>query len=375
MTDFHLRVLTLGISSSEIELWIQQAWELSAPSIWQSLLILLGGLISYFLARWILYSIQNRFTSKTETDIDDCIVRLLRRTLLMSVLFGVLWQIALVWDLTAIVRMLSALWVVALSFPVARFVSDLLEIVENRIVGRSTIKLDNTVLPLANRVIQFLVVGVGVLSGMLVMDWEITPLLGLGGVAGLALSFAAKDTLSNLISGFLVILDQPFKVGDRIEVWRAPRNTATWGDVVEIGFRATKIKTTDNLIIVIPNAEIMQRDIINYTASGDHIRMRIPISIGYGADVELAKQLVLEVASSLKEVLETPSPAVIIRRFGDSSVDLEARLWIENARLRRNIEDLLTDGVKIAFDREGIEIPFPKRDIYVRNIPADSKDS
>jgi hypothetical protein len=75
-------------------------------------------------------------------------------------------------------------------------------------------------------------------------------------------------------------------VGDRIEVWAAPVNSATWGDVVEIGLRATKIRTTDNLIIVIPNNEIMRRDIVNYTASGSHIRLRIPVSIAYNADSE-----------------------------------------------------------------------------------------
>ncbi len=359
----------MSISRADLELWLQQAWEFSAPRLWQSLLILAAAAVIYYVARWLLHSIQHRFAAQTETEIDDCIVRLLRRGLLMSVAFGTLWRIALVWDQTATGRVLSALWVVALSFPVARFVGDLLEILENKVVARTETKLDDTVLPLANRFIQFLVVGVGLLSGMLVMDWEITPLLGVGGVAGLALSFAAKDTLSNLIAGFLVILDRPFQVGDRIEIWSAPRNTATWGDVMEIGLRATKIKTTDNLVVVIPNAEIMQRDIINYTASGDDIRLRVPIGIGYGADVEKAKQLVLEVADGIEGVMEEPAPVVIIRRFGNSSVDLEARVWVRNARKRRDVEDQLTDGVKIAFDRAGIEIPYPKRDVYITNAP------
>ncbi len=361
----------MNISRADVEVWLQGAWEFSAPRLMQSLFILAAGVVIYCLARWLLHSIQKRLTSRTETDLDDCVVCLLRRALLMSICFGVLWRITLLWNQTALGLILSALWVVALSFPVARFVADLLEIFERQIVSRTETKWDDTVLPLANRVIQFLVIGVGLLCGMLVMGWEITPLLGVGGVAGLALSFAAKDTLSNLIAGFLVILDQPFQVGDRIEVWRAPRNTATWGDVIEIGLRATKIKTTDNIIVVIPNAEIMQRDIINYTASGDHIRLRVPIGIGYDADVEKAKGLVLKVAAGIEEVMKSPSPMVIIRRFGASSVDLEARVWVRNGRERRNVEDQLTDGVKGAFDREGIEIPFPKRDIYVTNRPAE----
>ena len=164
-------------------------------------------------------------------------------------------------------------------------------------------------------------------------------------------------------------------MGDRIEIWGAPKNTASWGDVVEIGLRATKIKTTDNLIVVIPNAEIMQRDIVNYTASGDDIRLRVPIGIGYDVDVETAKELIRQVAESIEGVMEKPAPVVIIRRFGDSGVDLEARVWLRNARQRRNVEDELTDGVKAAFDANGIEIPFPKRDIYVRNMSKTPPES
>ena len=365
----------MSFSRVEVEAWLQQAWAFSQPRLVLSAGVLLAAVVIYFVLRWVLTFLQHSLAAKTETELDDCLVCLLRRALLMSVAFGALWRVALVWDQEPTGQIISALWVVALSFPISRFIRDLLEIFEKSVVARTETKLDDTVLPLANRVIQFLVIGVGILSGMLVMGWEITPLLGIGGVAGLALSFAAKDTLSNLIAGFLLILDQPFQVGDRIEIWGAPRNTASWGDVVEIGLRATKIKTTDNLIVVIPNAEIMQRDIVNYTSSGDHIRLRVPIGIGYDADVEKAKELVRQVAASIEGVMEKPAPVVIIRRFGDSGVDLEARVWVRDARQRRDVEDELTDGVKTAFDANGIEIPFPKRDIYVKNLPAETAAS
>jgi len=358
----------LSFSRAEIEAWLQQAWAFSAPRLIQTLLVLLAGVVVYYSARWLLNFLQYRLASKTETQLDDCLVCLLRRALLMSVAFAALWCVALVWEGDVIGHVIAAVWVVALSFPASRFIADLLEIFEKSIVAKTETKLDETVLPLANRVIQFLIIGVGILSGMLVMGWEITPLLGIGGVAGLALSFAAKDTLSNLIAGFLLILDRPFQVGDRIEIWGAPKNTASWGDVTEIGLRATKIRTTDNLVIVIPNAVIMQRDIINYSDSGDHIRLRVPIGVGYDADVEKVKELVRQVAASIEGVMETPAPEVIIRRFGDSSVDLEARVWVGDARRRRDVEDQLTEGVKAAFDANGIEIPFPKRDIYVKTV-------
>ncbi len=358
----------MSLSRTEIEAWLQQTWAFAEPRLVASGGVLLVAVVIYFVLRWLLGFLEHRLASKTETEVDDCVVCLMRRALLMSVVFGAIWRVAIVWDQGFLGNIISALWVLALSFPLSRFVSDLLKIVEQKVVARTETKLDDTVLPLANRMIQFLVVGVGILSAMLVMGWEITPLLGIGGVAGLALSFAAKDTLSNLIAGFLLILDQPFQVGDRIEIWGAPKNTASWGDVIEIGLRATKIKTTDNLVVVIPNAEIMQRDIINYTDSGDHLRLRVPIGIAYDADVEKAKALVKQVAAGIEGVMAEPAPVVIIRRFGDSAVDLEARVWVRNARRRRDIGDQLTEGVKAAFDASGIEIPFPKRDIYVKNM-------
>ena len=365
----------MSFSRTEVEAWLREVWAFSEPRLVQSVGFLLGAVVLYFVLRWLLSFAQHRLAAKTKTQLDDLVVRLLRRALLMSIIFGCLWRLALIWNQDATGRIIEALWVVALFFPISRFIGDLLEIFEKNVVARTETKLDDTVLPLANRVIRYLVIGVGVLSAMLVMGWEITPLLGVGGVAGLALSFAAKDSLSNLIAGFLLILDQPFQVGDRIEIWSAPKNSASWGDVVEIGLRATKIKTTDNLIVVIPNAEIMQRDIVNYTASGDHIRLRVPIGIGYDADVEMAKQLILQVAGGIEGVMEKPGPVVIIRRFGDSSVDLEARVWVRNARRRRDVEDLLTDGVKAAFDANGIEIPFPKRDIYVKTSAAQAPNT
>ena len=194
--------------------------------------------------------------------------------------------------------------------------------------------------------------------------------------AGLALSFAAKDTLSNLIAGFLLILDQPFQVGDRIEIWGAPKNTATWGDVVQIGLRATKIKTTDNLVVIIPNAEIMQRDIINYTASGDHIRLRVPIGIGYDADVEESKRTGQAGRGKYRGRDGKACPGG--SSFGVS--EILRLIWrrgsgCETPGSGRDVEDELTDGVKTAFDANGIEIPFPKRDIYVKNLPAETAAS
>ena len=175
--------------------------------------------------------------------------------------------------------------------------------------------------------------------------------------------------MSNLIAGVLLIVDRPFEIGDRIEVWSAPAGSATWGDVVDIGLRATKIKTTDNIVIIIPNNEIMKRDIVNYTIVSTKIRVRVNIGVAYDADIEKAKDLINNVARTLPWVSKEPPSKVIVKNFGESSVDLQLRVWIDDARKRMDTISNITDKVKETFDKHGIEIPYPKRDITIISKP------
>mgnify|MGYP001827665565 FL=1 len=198
------------------------------------------------------------------------------------------------------------------------------------------------------------------------MGVNVMPFIAGAGVAGVAIGFAARDTLSNLIAGILLIIDRPFEIGDRIEVWSAPSGTSTWGDVIDIGLRATKIKTTDNIVIIIPNNEIMLRDIINYTTISERIRVRINIGIAYDADIQKAKHIMLEVANSAEWVSKDPPPKVVVRKFAESAVDLQLRVWINDARRRMNTISYITDEVKSRFDAHKLEIPYPKRVIYVK---------
>ncbi len=361
----------ISLNSADVEQFLRTAWTFSAPKLLQTLGLVFLCLVSYVIAKWILKVLESHFTSKTDTEVDDCIVQLFRSGLFVMIFYWCLWRILHFWYLP-LAKYLVAIWIVSLSIPISRFVTQLLEIFEKKVVSRTETKLDDTVLPLANRFVQFLVIGIGVISALTYLEWDLTAALGGAGIAGLAVSFAAKDTLSNLIAGLLLVLDRPFEVGDRIEIWQAPRESSTWGDVVAIGLRATTIRTPDNLIFVIPNAVIMQRDIINYTASGEHIRLRIPIGISYDSDTELAKQLILKVAANIEGIETDPAPIVILRSFNDSAVGLEARVWVAEARNRRNIQDQMTENVKRAFETNGIEIPFPKRDLYIKTEIAPS---
>lgn len=365
MQDF----LGFDLSTIDYQAWLTQARDFALPRLVQSLFQLLAAAVVFLIVRWVLGRLESRFAAKTQTKIDDYIVGAVRRIALLSVAFWAVWRLAHIWDLPFGAQVISAAWIVALTLPVARAIQQLLTVFEHNLVSKTESKLDDTALPWINRIISWSVIALGVVIAADKLNISITPLLAGASVLGVGLSFAAKDTLSNLIAGVLLIVDRPFEVGDRIEIWGAPALQANWGDIVEIGIRATKIRTTDNITVIIPNNEIMRRDIINYTASGASIRLRIPIGIAYDANVEQAKALCVQAANACEHVKATPPPMCILRSFGASSVDLQLRVWLEDARRRRDADDWITERVKELFDEAGIEIPYPKRDLYIKQAP------
>jgi len=369
-----------------IELWngmVNYSVPLLVPTAGSVLL----AAVLYFVGGWILRRLQKRLAARTETDLDDELVRTVRHAFKLTVVAWALWQVVGLWvpvlgaentdgDWVAYATQprdwVWGIWIAVVFFPLSRFVGHLMRSFETRIISRTgDTALDETALPMINRFVRFIVIAIGILLAMTHLGLEIAPLLAGAGVAGLALSLAAKDTLSNLIAGVLLIMDRPFQVGDRIELWNAPRETGTWGDVVEIGLRATKIRNPDNLVVVVPNNEIMRRDIINYTMSGEDIRLRIPFSCAYESDIERAKMLLKETAGEVQGVKLDPAPIVIVRGFGPSEVNLQLRVWIQEARNRRRIADEITEKAMVKFADAGIEIPYPKRELYIKGGGAE----
>ena len=364
-----------------VELW-DRVVDYVVPKLLPSLGAIVLGIVTFWLGSGIIRRVQKRVAGMTETDLDDEALRTIRQVFRMTVVAWVVWRIVGEWvpELGAEnaegewVRYdtqprdwVWGIWIGMVFFPLSRFVGHLMRTFESKVISRtSETALDETALPMINRFVRFIVIAIGVLLAMTTLGLEIAPLLAGAGVAGLALSLAAKDTLSNLIAGVLLIMDRPFQVGDRIELWSAPRETGTWGDVIEIGLRATKIRNPDNLVVVVPNNEIMRRDIINYTMSGEDIRLRIPFSCAYESDIERAKVLLRETAREVEGVKLEPAPIVIVRGFGPSEVNLQLRVWIMEARNRRRIADEITEKAVVGFAKSGIEIPYPKRELYIK---------
>ncbi len=199
----------------------------------------------------------------------------------------------------------------------------------------------------------------------LVYNIEPLSLLATLGVVSLALGFGLQNTVANLAAGVGLTLDKPFEVGDRIRIGE------TWGDVVTIGLRSTRILTVNGDLVVVPNSLLDTRELWNYTyQQHPKFRLDIPIGISYTSSIPLAESLMLETARGDDRVLAYPEPHVRAKELADSGIMLELRVWISRAQLRPAVRDRMIRGIKERFDAQGVHFPYPQRTIsYEKDIP------
>jgi small-conductance mechanosensitive channel len=333
------------------------------------LAIVAGGYLAWIILKRILSSIEKKAEETNFLKINNKIFGVFRKALFYALMLVVGTYLIRLFNMLFLENTFHAIMIVVLATPTKDGLLILLGYVEKNVIEKTKTKVDDIIFDLLKKFSGAIIYATAVILALDTLGINVMPFVAGAGVAGIAVGFAAKDTLSNLIAGVLLIIDRPFEVGDRIEVWSAPAGSASWGDVIDIGLRATKIKTTDNIVIIIPNNEIMKRDIVNYTIISTHIRVRINVGVAYDADIEKAKKLVLDVADSVDWISKSPAPKVVVRSFGESSVDLQLRVWIHDARKRMDTISYVTDKIKTAFDKHGIEIPYPKRDITITHRP------
>ena len=179
----------------------------------------------------------------------------------------------------------------------------------------------------------------------------VAPLAGIG-ILGIAVGFAAQDSLSNIIAGFLIFFDKPFRVRDYVTLGEH------YGRVELITMRSTRIRTQDNKYVVIPNQKIINEVLVDHTTNGD-TRLIVPVSIEYEDSIEIAREAILVEIRKLDRVLAKPEPDVVVEALGASGVELLVRFWIANAADERQMHFAGTEATKRALDRVGIKIAFP----------------
>jgi len=204
---------------------------------------------------------------------------------------------------------------------------------------------------------------------LLIEIWGVdaTGWLASAGIVGLALGFAAQDTLANLFAGVFILADRPYKVGDYIVLDSGER-----GRVVHIGLRSTRLLTRDDVEITIPNRVMGEAKIVNESGGPyTKYRLKVPVGVAYGSDLAVVRGVLLAAAAASPYAERVPEPRTRFRAFGDSSLDFELLVWVSDPAQRGLALDDLLERIYLGFAEAGVEIPFPQRDLHVRTLPPD----
>jgi small conductance mechanosensitive channel len=214
---------------------------------------------------------------------------------------------------------------------------------------------------LVDNLYRFAVMIFGLVMGAAQLGVNVTAALAGISIVGVSIGFAAQDSLSNMIAGFLIFWDKPFLVGDYVTLQEH------YGRVVEITMRSTRIRTQQNTYVVIPNKHIIDTVVVNHTKHGE-IRVEVPIGIAYKEFIPEARKAMLEAVRGLEDILADPAPDVVAAELGGSSVDLLVRVWIDDPSLERPVFYRTLEACKLALDRAGIQIPYPHLQLFVEKI-------
>ena len=214
----------------------------------------------------------------------------------------------------------------------------------------------------------YLVFAIGTIAALQTLGLDLSTFAVFAGALGIGIGLGFQSMAKNFASGLLLLLEQPIRVGDRIEV------AGIQGDIVNIGSRGTWVRTNENLVMIIPNSEFVDGTVTNLTVNDRIVRIPVPLGVSYGSDPGHVRSVLLEVAREHTAVLQDPAPEVIFTGFGDSSLDFELRVHTSRRVTRpRLIRSEIYFATFAAFKREGIEIPFPQRDIHVRSTAASAQ--
>lgn len=221
--------------------------------------------------------------------------------------------------------------------------------------------VDTTNKEFAFTVLKFTVLTLAVVNALAAVGVNTASLLASLGIAGLTIGFAARDALSNLISGLLIYWDRPFVIGDLLQVG------SHYGEVQKITLRSTRVITPDGRMLAVPNAEIINTTVASYT-NFPHLRIDVPVTVGVDQDLDDARDALLRLVSDDPDYMTKPAPVVVVKRLNDYNVEMELRAWAHDERRHIELRTTLREAVFLALRGRGIDMPFET--LRVESVPA-----
>lgn len=342
----------------------------------------IGLAVTVFLAiailgRWIIKiifsRILNRLTGFTKTTLDDAI---------LNAIAPPLYWLALIYAFEFALNRLSfsfeqmrfdleqvyfVLFLLIGFLIIWRLITNIANWYGEQLATTGEVELGEQLLPFFRRVVLIILT---VIIAIILLDYfniEISGVVATLGIGSLAIALAAQATLADTISGFVIMVDRPFRIGDRIEI----QDLDTWGDVVDIGLRSTRVRTRDNRMVIVPNSVIGKSLIVNHSYPDSQYRIQIHVGVGYGTDIEEVRKVLVEAVSKVEGVLSDRPVEALFLEFGDSALVFRVRWWIDSYVDTRRMFDSVNTAMYNALNVAGIEIPFPQRVVMHKMEPSD----
>ncbi len=308
------------------------------------------------------------FTSNTKTKIDEILVKNIRLPIqILIITFGFFlavkfYQPNFSVGAVTILQIFSILWIIAITFLVSRIIKSGFEIYTYELKEKMHRKIDDTLFNFVRKLINFTVYLVALSIILKQFGIEITPLLAGLGIAGIAVAMALKDTLSNFLSAIYITADRPMKLGDYIEL-----DSKTAGYVVDIGWRTTRLRTWDHNYLILPNSKIAESVFRNYNSPKREMTTMVSCGVAYNSDLTKVEKIATSVAKKIQKSVEGTikeyEPSFRFREFGDNAITFTVSLRVKNRESRSKVIHEFIKSLKLKFDKEKIEIPFPQMDI------------
>jgi small-conductance mechanosensitive channel len=330
-----------------------------------ALIIVVASLILSWIAGLILNFAVHRFAMKTTTTLDDVFLQAVRGPVRAAIVIAGfqlgISQIEIIPDLwqERIDSFFFILYLLTVYVAVYRLISGLADWYGSEIIHRTDTDLDDKFISFFRALANIVATVIMIIILLGHFGIEPSALVATLGISTLAVALAAQETLSDVISGFMILIDQPFAIGDRVGI----QDIDTWGDVTEVGLRSTRILTRDNRLVTVPNSVIGKGLIVNYSNPSTVYRVQTHISIAYGTDVDFAREVMIQALMAEEWVMKEKPVEALLLEFGDSSLIFRVRCWIEHFVETRRVIDQMNSALYKSFNKTDIVLAVPQRDI------------
>jgi len=329
--------------------------------------VILAGIV-YGIIHWL-----KKRAEKTSSPLDDIILMSVGTPLVVAIIFLSVYFALTSFDVVPesmnwIILVINAVFIVIGAWIVSVFASKFIHTYGTRIAERTDTGIDPRIIPALVTVVRYVIWFIAFLWILAELEIDITPFLAGAGIGALAIALAAKEILSNFLGGLIIAVDKPFRIDDRVKI-----DTFS-GDVMSIGPRSTRIKTSDNQIVTVPNSTATSSVVVNYTMPDSNMKVKIPFSVAYGSDMEKVNEILLDIVREAAEktswVLTDPAPSVYFLELGESSLNGQLLLWTNNYNHEPDVKDYVIRRIVRRFHEENIEIPFRQVDLWMRKPGA-----